>query len=116
MNLQADAQTHPSSPIDNLHGGNIKSQPFNVKAGAYKRGQVLQYDAANKRYEPLDDATKADCIMPTDIELSADASVSVYVGGDDFNLAAMDFGGLDADAVKHALRAKGIHARSWQVR
>ncbi|SDQ99613.1 hypothetical protein [Pseudovibrio sp. Tun.PSC04-5.I4] len=116
MNHQASAQTLPASPIDNLHSGNIKSQPYAVKAGSYERGQVLQYDAAGKRLEPLDDATKAGFIMPTDLELSVDTSVSVYVGGDDFNLGAMKFGGLDVDAVKHALRTNGILARNWQVR
>ncbi|SFK98377.1 hypothetical protein SAMN04488518_11359 [Pseudovibrio ascidiaceicola] len=115
MSQLAGNTNHGTSPVDNLHGGNVKTQPNTVAAGTYKRGQVLEYDSANKVFVALTDASKASVVMTVGITLEADSSMGVYVQGEDFNLNEMYFGGLDAEVVKQALRGNGILARYWQA-
>lgn len=97
---------------DDLHSGNISTNPVPVAAGSYVRGEVL--GLVGNLYGKLAAAADAAAVMPYDVTLAAETVASVYTAGD-FNEAALDLNGKPLADVKTALRKLGINARAWGV-
>jgi hypothetical protein len=101
---------------DDLHSGNIRTQPITVAAGTYARGEVLGRSALGAALTkvPAPGAT-AIAIMPIAITLAAPTAVPVYIAGD-FNQDALVYdsgGGVLLATIKDALRDVGIMVRKW---
>lgn len=109
----ANFKDHGSNARSILHGPNVKTAVFPVKAGTYKRGAVLEWDDAAKQYVPVATAVNADAVMMADVELASDQSLPVIVEVDDLNEDEIEIGALDLIEVKRAFRAVGIYCRKY---
>lgn len=96
---------------DNLIEGNEQTQPITLAAGEYKRGEVL--GRVGNIYGKLSTANSvAAAIMPFTVNVTAQTTMAVYVGGS-FNQAALFLDGKELEDVKTALRDCGIFIRQW---
>jgi len=110
--MHANSSLNNAIPgADDLHSGTIRTQPVQIAAGTYRRGEVL--GLAGTTYGKLDaEGAVAAAVMPFDVTYSAPATLAVYVEGD-FNEDALVIGDADLDEVKVTLRQVGILARKW---
>ena len=97
---------------DDLVSGNIRTQPFELAAGTYVRGEVVEWDGDNDAMKKLATAAKANAVVVEGVTLTANTTAPLYVGGD-FNEDALVIGDADLDDVKLALSNRGIVARKW---
>lgn len=98
---------------EDFSGGSERAMPVTVAAGTYKRGEVL--GRLENTYGKLSVANaKPAAIMPFDIVIDADKTVTVYVSGE-FNEDKLIIGDQNLENVKTALRDVGIFARKWGV-
>lgn len=96
---------------DDLHSGAIRTQPVDVAAGTYERGEVL--GLVGNLYGKLSVANAVSAaVMPFNITLAANTKLAVYVEGD-FNEDALKIGAATLATVKTELRKVGILARKW---
>tara|TARA_Y100000590_G_scaffold470719_1_gene668399 strand:- start:7858 stop:8184 length:327 start_codon:yes stop_codon:yes gene_type:complete len=96
---------------DQLSGGSHLpklTETFTVKAGKeHKRGKVFAFDADGKAITPTDAAT-VKVVLAKDVDAtSADTEGLFYTTGI-FNGFAIDYSGLDENAVKEALHIRSI--------
>lgn len=95
---------------DDLHSGNIMTQPVSVAAGTYVRGEVL--GLTGNVYGKLIAAAAAGGIVTEDITIAGETVLPIYVGGD-FNEDAVDLNGQALADTKTALRTMGLFLRKW---